>query len=224
MANSVLYVDFIDGMPKYNGYDFVMLVTCGFSRFTQAWPLSKKADGEQVLQLLVENWFMPLGGPKEVHSDCDVRFKSPTGFWRSVLGKCGIKVTLSTPYGKRKNPLCERQIRHFQEIMRVLLEDSKSRNWVKLCALTCWTMNRQIIGTTETTPQELFHCRPGWEISFPLPVPGNPDVESWVSWQKKQNQTATSLLQKIREKEQIRRNRRRVPGHLQDRRFCFGSI
>jgi hypothetical protein len=210
MANSVLYVDFIDGMPKYGGYDFVMIVVCGFSRYTQAWPLSKKSDGEQVLKMLVENWFMPLGGPKEVHSDCDVRFKSPTGFWRSVLAKHGIEVTFSTPYGKRKNPLVERQIRHFEEIMRVFLAESKSRDWVKLVPLTCWTMNRQIIGTTETTPQESFHFRPGWDINYPVPAPGNPNVETWVQFVESQRQMATRLLEKIRAREQTRRNRRRT--------------
>ena len=167
---------------------------------------------------------MPLGGPKEVNSDNDIRFKSPTGFWRSVLGKCGIKVTLSTPYGKRKNPLCERQIRHFQEIMRVLLEDSKSRNWVKLCALTCWTMNRQIIGTTETTPQELFHCRPGWEISFPLPVPGNSDVEKVGQPTEETEPNSNQFTSENQRERANQKKQKKSSSHLQDRRFCFGSI
>ena len=33
-ANSVLYVDYTE-MPKFRGYDFTLVVTCGLTRFTR---------------------------------------------------------------------------------------------------------------------------------------------------------------------------------------------
>ena len=33
-ANSVLYVDYTE-MPKFGGYDFALVVTCGLTRFTR---------------------------------------------------------------------------------------------------------------------------------------------------------------------------------------------
>ena len=33
-TNSLLYVDFIHGLPRFAGYDSCLVVTCGLSRFT----------------------------------------------------------------------------------------------------------------------------------------------------------------------------------------------
>ena len=37
-TNSVLYVDFIHGLTRFGGYDSCLVVTCGLSRFTRAFP------------------------------------------------------------------------------------------------------------------------------------------------------------------------------------------
>ena len=44
-ANSPLYVDFIHSLPKVGGYDSCLVVTCGLTRFTRAFPCSKKITG-----------------------------------------------------------------------------------------------------------------------------------------------------------------------------------
>ena len=72
-ANSLFYVDFIHGLPKFGGYDSCLVVTCGLTRFTRAFPCNKKITGEQTVKILVEQWFEHYGAPKEVHFDEDVR-------------------------------------------------------------------------------------------------------------------------------------------------------
>ena len=58
-ANSLLYADFIHGVPKFGGYDSCLVVTCGLTRFTRAFPCNKKITGEQNVKILVEGWFEP---------------------------------------------------------------------------------------------------------------------------------------------------------------------
>ena len=79
-ANSLLYADFIHGLPKFGGYDSCLVVTCGLTRFTRAFPCNKKITGEQTVKILVEEWFEPYGAPREIHSDEDVRIRSNTGW------------------------------------------------------------------------------------------------------------------------------------------------
>ena len=79
-ANSLLYVDFIHGLPRFGGYDSCLVVTCGLSSFTRVFPCNKKITGEQTVKMLVEQWFEPYGAPKQVHSDEDVRIHSDTGW------------------------------------------------------------------------------------------------------------------------------------------------
>ena len=56
-ANSLLYVDFIRGLPKFGGYDSCLVVSCGLTRFTRGFPCNKKITGEQTLKSLVEQRF-----------------------------------------------------------------------------------------------------------------------------------------------------------------------
>ena len=48
-TNSLLFLDFIHGPPRFGGYDSCLVVTCGLSRFTPVFPCSKKITGEQKL-------------------------------------------------------------------------------------------------------------------------------------------------------------------------------
>ena len=68
-AISLLYVDFIHGLPQFGGYDNCLVVTCGLTGFTSVFPCNKKITGEQTVKMLVEQWFEHYGAPKEAHSD-----------------------------------------------------------------------------------------------------------------------------------------------------------
>ena len=78
-ANSMLYVDFIHGLPKSGGSDSCLVATCGLTCFTCASPCNQKITGEQTVKILGKQWFRHYGAPKEVHSDEDVRIRSDTG-------------------------------------------------------------------------------------------------------------------------------------------------
>ena len=58
-ANSVLYVDYTE-TPKFGGYDFALLVTCGLTRFTRVFPCTKHITGEETIKILLEEWFCVL--------------------------------------------------------------------------------------------------------------------------------------------------------------------
>ena len=68
-ANSLLYMDFINGLPRFGGYDSCLVVTCSVSPFTCALPCCKKFGGEKAVKILDQQWFEPYRAPKEVHSE-----------------------------------------------------------------------------------------------------------------------------------------------------------
>ena len=95
-ANSLLYVDFIHGLPRFGGYDSFLVVSCGLSRFTRVFPCNKKITGEQTVKMLVEQWLEPYGAPKQVHSDEDLRICSDTGWYKRVLHQTGMATDMNT--------------------------------------------------------------------------------------------------------------------------------
>ena len=70
-ANSFLHVDYTE-MPKFGGYDFHLVVTCGLTRFTREFPCTQHITGEETIKILLEEWFCVYGAPKEINSDEDV--------------------------------------------------------------------------------------------------------------------------------------------------------
>ena len=52
-ANSVLYVDYTE-MPKFGGYDFALVVTFGFTRFTRDFSCTKHITGEETIKIPLE--------------------------------------------------------------------------------------------------------------------------------------------------------------------------
>ena len=103
-TNSLLYVHFIHGLPRFGSYDSCLVVTCGLSRFTRVFPCNKKITGEQVVKMLVEQWLEPYGAPKQVHSDEGVRTCSDTGWVGGLrFDFAGIR-RLSAPGGHLVGP------------------------------------------------------------------------------------------------------------------------
>ena len=52
-ASSLLHVDFINGLPKFRCSDSGLVVTCGLTRFTRAFPCNKKISGEGTVNILL---------------------------------------------------------------------------------------------------------------------------------------------------------------------------
>ena len=53
-TNSLLNVDYIHGLPRFGGYDSSVVVTCGLTCLTRAFPCRKKITGEQIVKGLVQ--------------------------------------------------------------------------------------------------------------------------------------------------------------------------
>ena len=163
-SNSLLYMDFIHGLPRFGGFDNCLLATSGPSHFTHVFPCSKRITGEQTVKILVEQWFEPYGAPKDVHSDEDVRIRSDTGWCKRVLNALSGQMTTCVPYTHTSNPLCERQTRVVEQNLRILMKQERTGDWVRLLPWAVLTMNLQRSSSKVFPPHKLFHG--GWSAWF----------------------------------------------------------
>ena len=182
-ANSVLYVDYTE-IPKFGGYDFALLVTCGLTRFTRAFPCTKHITGEDTIKILLREWFCVYGAPEEINSDEDVRVRSDTGTYKRVLRSLNVQVSTGIPYTHRSNPLCERQIRVLKENVRICCKTERTKDWVRLLPVISLMMNSQESSATGYSPHELFMGRPAWFLHAPYPEDSYSTVGKWVKEQQ----------------------------------------
>ena len=211
-AKSLLYVDFIHGLPKFGSYDSCLVVTCGLTCFTRAFPCNKKITGEQTVKTFVEQWFEHYGAPKEVHSDEDVRIRSDTGRYKRVLDPMNVHVTTGVPYTHTSNPLCERWNRVLEDNLRIVMKQERTKDWVRLLPWAVLTMTSQESSSIGYTPHELFHgWRPAWFFKTPFPEDYKSPIGDWLEQRHVLANLARANLQHVRERELTRRNRTRRP-------------
>ena len=211
-TNSLLYVDFIHGLPRFGGYDSCLVVTCGLSRFTLVFSCNKKIILDQTVKMLVEQWFEPYGAPKQVRSDEGVRIRSDTGWYKQVLNALNVEVTSGVPYTHTSNSLCERQNRAVEQNLRVLMKQERTKDWVRLVPWAVLTMNSQRSSSTGFTPHELFHGgRPAWFFETPFPEDFKSPVGDGLEHKQSMANEAGTNLRHIRDRKLNRRNRLQRP-------------
>ena len=194
-TNSLLYVDFIHGLPRFRGYDSCLVVTCGLSRFPCMFLCNKKITGEQTVKMLVAQWLESYGAPKQVHFDEDVRIRSDTGWYQQVLNALNVEVTTGLPYTHTSNPLFERQIGSGGTEPENPDETGSYQSLGMPSALGSADHELSEELFQRFHPHELFHGGPpAWFFKTPLPKDFKSPVGDWLEHkQSMANQAGTNL-------------------------------
>ena len=213
-ANSLLYVDHTK-MPKFGGYDFALVATCGLTRFIWVIPCTKHITGEETIKILLEEWFCVYGAPKEINSDEDVPVRSDTGWYKGVLRSLNVQVSTGILHTHTSNPLGERQIRVLKENVRIWCKAERTKDWVRLLPVISLMMNSQESLATGYSPHELFMGRPAWFLHAPYPEDSHSTVGKWVKEQQDKVDKAKAMVQRVRDRQWNRENKHWVPASYQ---------
>ena len=196
-------------MPKFRGYDFADVVTCGVTRFTRVFPCTKHITGEENIKILLEEWFCVYWAPKQINSDEDVRVHSDTGWYKRVLRSHNVQVSTGIPYSHTSNPLCEQKIRVLNETVRIWCKTERTKDCVRLLPVISLMMNSEESSATRHPPHELFIGRPAWFLHAPYPEDSYSTVGKWVKEQQDKVDKANAMLQRVRERQW---NKKQAPG------------
>ena len=184
-------------MPKFGGYDFALVVTCGLTKFTSVFPCTKHITEEETVKILLEEWCCVYGAPKDITSDEDVRVRSDTGWYKRVLRSLNVQVSTGIPYSHTNNPLCERQIRVLKKNVRLWCKTERTRDWVRLLPVISLMMNSQESSATGDSPHELLLGLQAWFIHAPYPGDTHSSVAEWVQEQQAKLDKAKAMLQRV---------------------------
>jgi transposase InsO family protein len=108
-------LDFIEGLPKSDGCDSILVVVDRFTKFAHFIPLRHPFSSSQVAKALWDNVIKLHGVPLTIVSDRDRIFTSHT--WREMLQTAGTKLLYSTAYHPQTNGQTERVNQCLEESM-----------------------------------------------------------------------------------------------------------
>ena len=139
--NDVLIIDHVvpekEGRtPRNNRY--ILTMTDCFTGFIVAVPC-KTRESEETIRLILHNWCLRMGYPKEIIADNDSSFTSE--FFNSVLAYFKIKATHGTPYLCSSSSKVERANKRINTALRLTLTDKQIRDWDLYLNFVCFSLN-----------------------------------------------------------------------------------
>ena len=118
-------IDFMHLDRCKGGFEYVLVVTDHFTRFTQAYATKTKSS-KAAAEKLFNEFIMQYGLPKKIHHDRGPEFNSK--LFKELHRLLGIKASNTTPYHPMGNGLVERMNRTFCNMLKTLPEKEK-KNW-----------------------------------------------------------------------------------------------
>jgi hypothetical protein len=99
-------MDFIEGLPKSNSYDAILVVVDRFPKYAHFVPLHHPFTAQTVAWAMFDNVIKLHGLPKSIGSDRDKVFTCH--FWTALLKLMGITLNMSTTYYTQTDGQSER--------------------------------------------------------------------------------------------------------------------
>ena len=123
-------LDFIEGLPKSEGYSVILVVVDRFTKYAHFLPLKHPYSALLVARILFDSVIRPHGLPQTMVSDWDKVFTSIV--WKELFRFMGVKLDLSTAYHPQTDGQTEQVNQCLEMYLRCSVGDSpaKWKSWL----------------------------------------------------------------------------------------------
>jgi hypothetical protein len=185
-----LTIDFMEGLPKSEGYNSILVLVDKFSKYPHFSPLKHPFTATKVAQVFLDNIVKLHGTPRSLVSDKDKVFTS--NFWKALFSSLNTKLALTRAYHPQSDGQSERVNQCLEMYLRCAISDSPTQ-WKKWLPLAEFWYNSSYHSALKCSP---FKALYGYELVFvaapEVAKEGDQLVDEWLV----ERQAYTALLKK----------------------------
>jgi hypothetical protein len=130
-----LSMDFIEGLPKSEGYSVILVVVDRLTKYAHFLPLKHPYTATTIAQVFMDNVVKLHGLPHSIVTDRDPIFISH--FWKELFKLYRVNLHLSTAYHPQTDGQTERVNQCLEMFLRCSVQDSPKswKSWLSLAEL-----------------------------------------------------------------------------------------
>lgn len=151
-----LTMDFVEGLPKSDGYDAIMVVVDRLTKYAHFVPLRHPFNAAQVARAFWENIIRLHGVPHSIVFDRDKVFTS--AMWREILAAAGTKLLYSTAYHPQTDGQTEPVNQCLEMYLRCTVHDTP-KQWRRWLSTTEFWYNSSHHASLNCSPFKALYGR-----------------------------------------------------------------
>jgi len=155
-----LSMDFIEGLPKSEGYDVILVIVDRFTKCAHFIPIKHPFTAPAIARAVFDNVIKLHGMPKTIVSDRDKIFTST--FWKELFCLLGTCLMFSSAYHPKTDGQTKRVNQCLEMYLRCVVYDTPKK-WKSLLAQAEFWYNSSFHSSLGYSP---FHALYGYDLSF----------------------------------------------------------
>ncbi|KAK4390300.1 Transposon Tf2-11 polyprotein [Sesamum angolense] len=209
-------MDFIEGLPRLEGKDCIMVVVDRLTKYAHFLPLTHLFTTEVVARTFMDQVYRLHGLPVNIISDRDKIFTST--FWKELFRLLGTTLSLSTAYHLQTDGQTERMNQYIENYLRCMCH-LRPNQWNKWRSLVEYWYNTNFHTGLKLSPlQALYGYLPGPLTIDPYIPTCQPDVEECLSERSKLLELLKLNLADVQNRMKVYADK-----HRTERKFTVGD-
>jgi len=217
MAWTHISMDFIEGLPKSQGKDVILVVVDRFTKYAHFISISHPYTAQDIVTIFLDNVFKLHGLPKIIVTDRDPIFTS--NVWQALFKALEVKLHLSSAYHPQTDGQTERVNQCLENYLRCMCFNSP-RRWHYWLSLAEWWYNTSYHTSLNLTPFQALYGFPPPMVAEVV-IPDTPDLSLQEQMRNRQmaNQVIKDTLHKAQARIKHQADKRRS-----EREFQIGDM
>ncbi|CAN6212014.1 unnamed protein product [Urochloa humidicola] len=209
-------LDFIEGLPKSNNFDTILVVVDKFTKYGHFVPITHPYTALSVAKKYMDNIYKLHGMPKILISDRDRVFTS--ALWKELFKLSETVLNMSSAYHPQTDGQTERLNQCLETYLRCLVQSCPGK-WAQWLSLAEYWYNTTYHSALNITPFEALYGYPPTHFGIvPSDACSVPDLKEWIQ----QRSAMTKLIQHNLSRAQTRM-KLQEDKNRQERQFNVGD-